>query len=375
VIHFPSIRTLFLPVALRGHVRTIQFICGMGHRGTPAVFRGIQTKGAIQMAKGCIGMCLSAWILWSPVEARLPGPLAHTFSIVACDPATGEMGVAVQSHWFSVGSIVSWGEAGAGAIATQSFVNVSYGPRGLALLKQGKNAGEVVRLLTDTDEGRDVRQLAVVDAQGNVATWTGKRCIRDAGHRTGPRFSCQANMMLNGKVWSAMAKTFRRAKGPLAERMVYALEAGQAAGGDIRGRQSASLLIVKVKASEKPWEDRLIDLRVEDNPEPIVELKRLLAVHRAYEHMNAGDLAAEKNDVPTAFKEYSAAQSMFPDNLEMKYWHAVMLANLGRVDSSLPIFKQVFTEDANWRLLTGRLPEAGQLNVNPDDLKRILSVR
>jgi uncharacterized Ntn-hydrolase superfamily protein len=307
------------------------------------------------------------------VSAKSPDPLAHTFSIVARDSVTGEMGVAVQSHWFSVGSVVSWAEAGAGAIATQSFVNVSYGPRGLALLKEGKYAGEVVRLLTESDEARDLRQLAVVDAKGNIATWTGKKCIRDAGHQTGPQFSCQANMMLSASVWPAMAEAFQKSKAPLAERMIAALEAGQNAGGDIRGKQSAAILVVRAEATDKPWEDRLIDLRVEDHPSPIPELKRLLRVFRAYEHMNAGDLAVEKNDIPKALFEYKSAEDLFPENLEMKYWHAVMLANTGRVAESLPIFKSVFRKDGNWRTLTERLPEAGQLNVNAGNMRAILS--
>jgi uncharacterized Ntn-hydrolase superfamily protein len=311
--------------------------------------------------------------IWTAVSAQSPDPLAHTFSIVARDTVTGELGVAVQSHWFSVGSVVSWAEAGAGAIATQSFVNVSYGTRGLALLKEGKYAGEVVRLLTESDEARDLRQLAVVDAKGNIATWTGKKCIRDAGHQTGPQFSCQANMMLNASVWPAMAEAFQRSNGPLAERMIAALEAGQNAGGDIRGKQSAAILIVRGEATDKPWEDRLIDLRVEDHPAPIPELKRLLRVFRAYEHMNAGDLAVEKNDIPKALFEYKSAEDLFPENLEMKYWHAVMLANTGRVAESLPVFKSVFRKDGNWRTLTERLPEAGQLNVNAGDLRVILA--
>ncbi len=312
-------------------------------------------------------------LMGSHAFAQSPDPLAHTFSIVARDTATGEMGVAVQSHWFSVGSVVSWAEAGVGAIATQSFVNVSYGPRGLALLKEGKYAGEVVRLLTESDEARDLRQLAVVDAKGNIATWTGKKCIRDAGHQTGPQFSCQANMMLNASVWPAMAEAFRKSRGPLAERMIAVLEAGQKAGGDIRGKQSAAILIVRAEATDRPWEDRLIDLRVEDHAEPIPELKRLLRVFRAYEHMNAGDLAVEKKDIPKALFEYRTAESLFPENLEMKYWHAVMLANTGHVAESLPIFRSVFRKDGNWRTLTERLPEAGQLSVSASDLRVILA--
>jgi len=300
-------------------------------------------------------------------------PLASTYSIVAHDPETGELGVAVQSHWFSVGSLVSWAEAGVGAIGTQSFVNVSFGPRGLELLKQGKTAQEALKILIDSDEGRDVRQLAIIDAKGNVAAYTGKKCIPDAGHIIGDNFSVQANLMLNDKVWSSMEKAFKKSKGHLAERMVAALEAAQEVGGDIRGKQSAAVLVVRGKSTGKIWEDRLIDLRVEDHPEPVREIKRLLKVFRAYEYMNQGDLAIEKNDIQGALQAYGAAERMFPDNLEMKYWHAVSLANVGMVDDALPIFKEIFDKDKNWRLLTERLPAVGLLNVNEKDFNKILS--
>ncbi|MBN1895081.1 DUF1028 domain-containing protein [bacterium] len=322
----------------------------------------------------CI-LFLHSALLLGQSRSHPEGPLAHTFSIVARDPATGEMGVAVQSHWFSVGSAVSWAEAGAGAIATQSFVNVSFGPKGLELLKQGKTAGEVVRLLIEADEGRDFRQLAVVDSRGNVAVHTGKKCIRDAGHKTGGQFACQANMMLNNKVWRAMARVYERADGPLAERLIAALEAGQEAGGDIRGRQSSAILIVKPQTSDRPWEDRLMDLRVEDHPEPVRELKRLVRIHRAYAHMNAGDLAVEKNDMPSALAEYRSAEVFFPDNLEMKYWHAVSLANTGLLDQAMPLFRGIFAADENYRLLTRRLPDSGLLNISRKDLKKVLNIR
>ena len=301
--------------------------------------------------------------------------LAHTYSIVAWDEESGEMGVAVQSHWFSVGSVVSWAESGAGAIATQSMVNVSFGPRGLELLKQGKSAEEVLNLLIASDEGRDYRQLAIVDTKGKVAVYTGKKCIAEAGHIKGDHFSVQANMMLNNTVWSAMAEAYQKNKQiPLAERLVAVLEAAEGQGGDIRGRQSAALLVVKVKSSGKLWEDRLIDLRVEDNTHPVKELKRLLKLFRAYEHMNAGDIAIEKKDVETALREYKTAEIMFPENLEMKYWHAVSLANIGMVDQAIPIFKQVFSTDENWRILTRRLPKVDLLTVEKDDLKKIVEV-
>lgn len=300
-------------------------------------------------------------------------PLAHTFSIVARDSVTGEMGVAVQSHWFSVGSLVAWGEAGVGVVATQSFVNPSFGQRGLELLKTGKTAQQVVNELIASDEGRDVRQLAIVDSKGNSASYTGSKCIPEAGNIVGNGYSVQANMMLNNTVWGAMSKAFENSKGPLAERLVAALEAAQKEGGDIRGKQSACLLVVKGKATGNLWEDRLIDLRVEDNPEPISEIKRLLKVYRAYEHMNNGDLATEKGDMKLAMDEYNAAMQMFPENLEMKYWTAISLANTGEVEKSLPMFKEIFSKDKNWKELTKRLPAVGLLTVSKDDLSNILN--
>jgi uncharacterized Ntn-hydrolase superfamily protein len=299
----------------------------------------------------------------------------HTFSIVARDPHTGDLGVAVQSHWFSVGSIVSWAEPGVGAIATQSMVEVSFGPRGLDLLKQGRSAEEAARALINADPGRDGRQLAIVDAKGNVAVYTGARCIADSGHVVGDGFSCQANMMLNDQVWPAMAAAYQGSDGrPLPERLLAALEAGQAAGGDIRGQQSAAILVVRGVSTGKPWEDRLVDLRVEDHPAAIQEIGRVLRVFRAYEHMNLGDRAIELSDAKLALQEYSAASALDPQNLEMKFWHAVALANLGRTFDSLPMFKVVFATDPNWRTLTGRIHAAGYLNVEDSVLSMIMAL-
>ena len=298
-------------------------------------------------------------------------PLAHTFSIVARDSVTGEIGVAVQSHWYSVGTIVSWGEAGVGVVATQSFVNPAFGPNGLALLKEGLNAKQVVEKLIAEDNGRDYRQLSIMDSYGNAATFTGKNCIAEAGHLTGKDFSVQANMMLNNKVPAAMAEAYKNSKGQLAERLLAALQAAQSVGGDIRGKQSAAILVVKSKSTGKLWEDRIVDIRVDDNPDPIMEIARILKVHRAYEHMNRGDLAMENGDTQKALEEYSAAEKMFPNNLEMKFWHAVTLVNNGKVEDALPIFKVVFDKDKNWKTLLLRLPNAGLLNVNEHQLKQI----
>jgi len=302
-------------------------------------------------------------------------PFAHTFSIVARDTATGEMGVAVQSHWFAVGTSVSWAEAGVGAVATQSFVNKSYGIRGLNLLRNGLTAQKALDSLLKDDEGREVRQVAIIDNKGNVATYTGKACIDYASHIRGNNFSVQSNMMLTDKVPSAMADAYEKSKGnPLAERMILALEAAQNAGGDIRGKQSAAIIIVPGRSQGKPWDERTVDLRVDDHPEPIKELRRLYKVHVAYQHMNNGDLAVEKNDMTTAMNEYNAAMKMFLQNLEMQYWTAITLANNKQVDKAISILKKIFDKDASWKELTRRLPKVNLLTVSDADLKKILSL-
>ena len=301
---------------------------------------------------------------------------AHTYSIVARDPKTGEMGVGVQSHWFSVGSVVSWGEAGVGVVATQSLVNKSFGLRGLELLKKGKSPQDAINILLSDDEGKDVRQVAILDVNGNIATHTGLKCIKYAGHIVDENFSVQANMMLTDKVWPAMAESFRKyINSPLPERIIKCLEAAESVGGDIRGKQSASLLVVTGEPVENKWDDPLIDLRVEDHKEPLKELERLLRIYRAYEHMNKGDLAIEKSDMGKALEEYAAAQKMFPDNLEMKYWTAVSLANQNHLEEALALFKKVFREDKNWCLLTARLPDSELLNIKEEELNKILSLK
>jgi len=315
-----------------------------------------------------IGLALAAAL-------AVPSRPVATYSIVARDPATGEMGVAVQSHWFSVGSLVPWAKAGVGAVATQSFVDPSYGPLGLALLRAGRSAPEALAGLLAADEGRDVRQVAMIDAQGRVAAHTGRKCIAEAGQVVGRGYSVQANLMASAAVWPAMARAFEAAKGDLADRMLAALEAAEAAGGDIRGQQSAAIVVVSGQPTGKPWADRVFDLRVEDHERPLVELRRLLRVARAYNHMNAGDLAVEKKDVDGALREYAAAEKLVPDSAEMVYWHAVALVGVGRVEESLPLFARAFEMEPRWRTLTPRLPASGLL---PDDaalVKRIVEAR
>ena len=303
-------------------------------------------------------------------------PLVNTYSIVARDPETGEMGVGVQSHYFSVGSVVDWGRSGVGVVATQSFVNKSFGLRGLDLMEQGKSPEEALNILLSDDDGKDVRQVALLDCHGGVAVHTGSKCIKYAGHLKGKNFSAQANMMLTDKVWPAMTKAFEKNKNlSLPERIVKTLEAAEAEGGDIRGKQSAAILIVKGEQVENKWDDPFIDIRVEDHPEPLEELARLLKLWRAYENMDKGDVAIEKGDMEKALEVYNNASEMVPDNLEMKYWTAISLANNNKIDMALPLFKEIFEEDNNWRTLTERLPEVEVLNIPEEDLKRILALK
>lgn len=298
----------------------------------------------------------------------------HTYSIVARDPKTGQMGVAVQSHWFSIGSLVPWAEAGVGAVATQSFIDVRYGTTGLKLMGDGWDAKKTLAALIVADPHSEIRQVAMIDANGNVAAHTGANCIKYAGHKIGKNFSVQANLMIEEGVTEVMEKTFVNAKGSLAERLLKVLEAAQMKGGDIRGKQSAAIIVVKAKSSGKPWEDRIVDLHVEDHPTPVKELKRLYKLHTAYEHMNKGDLAIEVNDIEGALQQYGAAQALFPENLEMKFWHAVSLVNAGRVDDSLPIFKKIFSKEINWRTLVPRLSAVKILPDNKKIIDRIMSI-
>jgi uncharacterized Ntn-hydrolase superfamily protein len=301
-------------------------------------------------------------------------PLAHTFSIVARDPATGEMGVAVQSHWFSVGSLVTWAEAGVGAIATQSFIEPAYGIRGLDLMRMGRPAPQALDELVKADAMRDGRQVAMMDAQGRVSAYTGKSAIAAAGHRIGKDYSVQANLMASDKVWPAMAAAFESTRGDLADRMLAALDAGQAAGGDIRGRQSAALLIVRGKGSGRPWVggDRVFDLRVDDHVQPIRELRRLVRLQRAYTHANQGDEFMTQQKVADALTEYAAAGHLAPEIVELPFWQAVALASIGRFAEAAPIFKTVFAKEPVWAELVARLPAAGLL---PNDAALIARIQ
>jgi len=352
------------------------------------------------MKRASIGLVLALLLSFATMAWAQRRPV-HTFSIVARDSQTGELGVAVQSHWFAVGPTVPWAEAGVGAVATQSFADPSYGKLGLDLMRAGRSAPDALRGLLNADKSCEVRQVAMIDINGKVASFSGAKNISPAGGTIpggkstqfncgaaggtlieGRDFSTQANLMSNDKIWPAMAKAFQETKGDLAERLLIALEAAQTAGGDTRGRQSAALIVVNAKSTGRSWHDKSFDLRVDDSPEPVKELRKLVLLQRAYNHMNAGDEAVEHHDNETALREYAMAEettskveNVEPSRLaEMRFWHAVALVNMKRVDESLPIFKGVFagTNGANWRELTARLPKSSLL---PDDATLIKKIQ
>jgi uncharacterized Ntn-hydrolase superfamily protein len=291
-----------------------------------------------------------------------------TYSIVARDDRSGELGVAVQSHYFGVGSIVSWAEAGVGAVATQSVADPAYGPRGLELMRGGASAPEALHRLLAEDQLEPVRQVAFVDRHGRVAAHTGARCIREAGHRVADGVSAQANIMERPTVPDAMVAAYRGTEGDLAERLLAALEAAEREGGDLRGRQSAALVVVARKVSGQPAEDCRFDLRVDDHPDPVREMRRLLGLRRAYERVDAGDELAAAGDVEAALAEYAAAHSEQPDSAELAFWHGVALAANGREQEARAQLEHAYRAGDGWRELLRRLPAAGLF---PDDAELI----
>ena len=284
-----------------------------------------------------------------------------TYSIVARDPETGNLGVAVQSHWFSVGSVVTWAEPGVGAIATQSFAEPAYGPRGLALMRLGVDPATALAALTSADAERSRRQVAFVDVSGRVAVHTGDQCIEAAGHVIGDGVSCQANMMRGPGVWPAMLEAYHATTGDLAERLMAALEAAEAAGGDVRGRQSAAMLIVRATGSSQPWQDRVVDLRVDDAPDPLGELRRLLSVHRGYQHMEVAEQREIAGDMNGSLAAYEEARRLLAGNDEATFWAAILMADAGKVDEARSLFTDIVSRESGWSDLLVRLPAAGLL--------------
>jgi uncharacterized Ntn-hydrolase superfamily protein len=296
-----------------------------------------------------------------------------TYSIVARDPVTGDLGVAVQSHWFAAGDLVMWARSGAGAVATQATVEVSYGPLGLERMADGSSPADAINALTAADADAPVRQVAMVDAAGRVAAHTGTNTIRMAGHRTGEGFSVQANMMGSDTVWDAMADAFERAEGDLAHRMLDALDAAEAEGGDIRGRQAAGILVVRAEPTEQPWTDTLLNARVDDHDAPLPELRRIVDLKAAYDRMERAEGLELLHDVEGAFLERRAACEACPDNPEIAFWTAISLATAGRLDEAKRTIRVATAANAGWIELLRRMVQDDQVELSADALRTLMS--
>jgi uncharacterized Ntn-hydrolase superfamily protein len=280
-------------------------------------------------------------------------PRPHgTYSIVALDPDTGELGAAVQSHWFSVGSLCTWARPGVGAVATQAVVEPAYGPRTLDLLEQGQAAAAAVAGVLAADALAAVRQLGAVDARGRVAVHTGADCVPEAGHVLGEHWACQANMMARATVPDAMSAAFAAAGGDLAERLMAALEAAEAEGGDVRGRQSAALVVAP--AQGEPWQAR-IDLRIEDNGDPVGELRRLLGLHRAYELAGEADELMGAGRADEAVARYVRASELAPESDELLFWAGLAIAQRGDVAAGADAVRRAAQAHPGWLTLLERL--------------------
>jgi uncharacterized Ntn-hydrolase superfamily protein len=275
-----------------------------------------------------------------------------TYSIVARDPETGEFGVAVQSHWFAVGPIVPWALAGVGAVATQANVEISYGPRALELMQEGASATEALEQLLSEDSGSAGRQVAVVDREGRVAAHTGDECIAHAGHATGAGASCQANIMASERVWPAMLEAYEATNGSLTTRLLAALDAAEAEGGDLRGRQSAAILVVP--AEGEPWRS-VVSLRVEDHPQPLPELRRLVKLQDAYTLASRADEMINAGRHDEAGELFGRASALAPKNDELRFWAGLGLAQAGDVQGGAEKVREAIAEHAGWRTLLERL--------------------
>ncbi|MGZ4349760.1 MAG: DUF1028 domain-containing protein [Solirubrobacteraceae bacterium] len=276
-----------------------------------------------------------------------------TYSIVARDPATGELGVAVQSHWFSVGPIVPWARPGVGAVATQANVEVAYGPRGLDLLAQGIAAPEALRRLLAEDPLAASRQVAIVDARGGVAAHTGEACMAFAGDVQSDGVSCQANVMATQEVWPAMLEAYTSGQGSLTSRLLTALNVGEATGGDLRGRQSAAILVVP--GTGEPWAT-VTSLRVEDHPEPLVELARLAKLDEAYRIAGQGDERLAEGRHEEAAALFARACELAPESDELRFWAGLGAAHVGDMDRALAHVRTAIAVHDGWLELLRRLP-------------------
>jgi len=290
-----------------------------------------------------------------------------TYSIAARDPETGRLGIAVQSHYLGVGPVVPWLEPGVGAIATQAQVDVSYGPIGLELLRNGRKAEQVVAALIASDLTPQIRQVGVVDAEGGAAAFTGTETIPAAGHLVRDGFTVQGNLLERDTCWPAMATAYEAALGeglPFSERLLRALEAAEREGGDVRGRQSAAITIVESTLQPTPWKGRLLDARVDDHPDPVPELRRLVGLYESYA------LFDEEGDAARAGRSeadrYAEARRLTPEAMELVFWMGIEHAKRGELDAARRELQIAFASDARWRTTLQHLADAGREGMTPE---------
>ena len=295
-----------------------------------------------------------------------------TYSIVARDPETGRFAVAVQSHFLGVGPVVPWLEAGVGAIATQASVNIAFGPIGLEMLRAGQTAAEVVASLTRADERSAIRQLGVVDAEGRTAAHTGAECIPACGHRVGDGYTVQGNLLERDTCWPAMADAYESALArgePFVERLLLALEAAEREGGDVRGRQSAAIMVVEGEVRPTSWRGhlwggRVMDLRIEDHPDPVPELRRIVTMQLAYDLSDDdGEGARAGMSSP---ERYARSRQLAPEAYELVFWRGVELATGGDVEAGRRELGIAFAADTRWRTTLQHLADAGREGVTPE---------
>jgi len=296
-----------------------------------------------------------------------------TYSIVAHDPSSGQLGIAIQSRYFGAGRHVPWIESGVGVIASQAFANPVHGHEGLRLLRSGQGPDEVVTTLMRGDPGQTQRQVAIMDAQGRVAVHTGSGCVAAAGHVIGTNCCAQANMMAKDTVWSAMVRAFENAAGEIADRLVAALDAAEGEGGDIRGKQAAALIVVSGKPSGIPRLDHQVDLRVDDHPDPVGEIRRLLRYARAHHRANQALMKASASDFAGALEDLDACCAAFPDDPEFLGRRALMLLPLGRVDEARATLGRAKAIHAGGNELLLRFADAGVIPVRRQMLEPILT--
>jgi uncharacterized Ntn-hydrolase superfamily protein len=296
---------------------------------------------------------------------RSPHPLVSTFSIVARDSATGELGVAVASRFFAVGSVVPWAKADVGAVATQSFANTTFGWRGLDLLEKGASPEEAVKILLRNDDDPERRQVGIVSADGHSVTYTGKNCIPWAGGRNGSNYACQGNILAGEAVVLAMEKAFLETKGTLADRIYAALIAGDSKGGDSRGKQSAALLVVKKNGGYNGYTDRAIDIRVDDHPQPFKELGRLLDYAQMNYAWNEGWTLFSQKKPLDALPYIERAAGVAPENPEVLYDLAVIRLAAGRENESLEALQKALGLNPRLKKQAGGDTDLERLRANP----------